>query len=156
MTALRISDVSQRTGLASSAIRYYESVGLLTQAQRESNGYRVYSEVDVERLKFIAGSKRLNLSLAEVKDLVTARESDVCAHLQSEMRPLVATRLAETLAQIDDLNRLASELRAAATRLAQSPGDGPCSDACACAVLTGGFGAAEAPLGARLLQLRSP
>ncbi|TFC01519.1 MerR family transcriptional regulator [Cryobacterium adonitolivorans] len=151
MTDLRISEVASRTGLASSAIRYYESVGLLSPAKRAANGYRMYTESDVERLLFVAGAKRLDLSLAEVKDLVVARESDVCAHVQSEMQPLVAARLAETRAQIEDLTRLSHELEDAAARLSEAPPAGPCTDACACVVLTGGIG--DAPVGARLFGL---
>lgn len=137
MTGLRISEVAQRTGLPASTIRYYESAGLIEPAARGSNGYRLYGDSEVERLAFIAGAKRLNLGLAEVRQLVTARESDLCEHVQRDMRAVVATRLAETRAQIAKLVRLSDELQRAEDRLSQPATGGVCSDACACSVITG-------------------
>lgn len=137
MTGLRISEVAERTGLPASTIRYYESAGLIEPAERGLNGYRVYSDTEVERLSFIAGAKRLNLGLTDVRQLVVARESDLCEHVQRDMRAVVATRLTETRAQIADLVRLSDELQRAENRLAQPATGGVCSDACACSVITG-------------------
>ncbi|MGC5171236.1 MerR family transcriptional regulator [Microbacterium sp. DT81.1] len=93
MSELRISEVADRTGLPASTIRYYEAEGLVAPAERGPNGYRRYGDADVHRLLFIAGAKRLNLGLREVRDLVAARESDLCEHVQADMREVVAARL---------------------------------------------------------------
>lgn len=137
MGRLRISQVAEQTGLSASTIRYYESAGVIEPAERGSNGYRLYSDTEVERLSFIAGAKRLNLGLADVRQLVAARESDLCEHVQRDMRAVVATRLADTRAQIAELARLADELERAEDRLSQPVTDGICSDACACSLITG-------------------
>lgn len=49
---MRIGDLSGQTGLTSRMLRYYEQEGLL-QPKRSANGYRDYSENDVERAKMI-------------------------------------------------------------------------------------------------------
>ncbi|GAA1817354.1 MerR family transcriptional regulator [Agromyces neolithicus] len=152
MSGLRISQVAERTGLPASTIRYYESAGLVEPAERGSNGYRQYGDADVERLLFIAGAKRLNLGLGDVRQLVTARESDLCEHVQRHMRDVVAARLTETQEQIAELSRLADELRRAQERLSRPTTGGVCSDACACAVITGND-AAEPPAGATVLTV---
>lgn len=154
MGGLHISEVAKRTGLPASTIRYYESAGLIEPAERGSNGYRLYGEAEVERLEFIAGAKRLNLGLAEVRQLVAARESNLCEHVQREMRTVVEMRLAETRVQIAELVRLSGELHRAEERLSQPPSDGECSDACACSVLTGGA-SVQPPAGASVLTIRS-
>ena len=41
---MKIGELSQRTGMATSAIRFYESSGLLPAAERGANGYRQYGE----------------------------------------------------------------------------------------------------------------
>ena len=151
---MRISQVAEQTGLPASTIRYYESAGLIEPAERGSNGYRLYSETEVERLSFIAGAKRLNLGLADVRQLVTARESDLCEHVQRDMRAVVAARLTETRTQIAELVRLADELERAADRLSQPATGGVCSDACACSVITGDV-AVQPPAGATLLTVKS-
>lgn len=154
MSGLRISEVAELTGLPASTIRYYESAGLIEPAERGSNGYRLYGDTAVERLSFIAGAKRLNLGLADVRQLVAARESDLCEHVQRDMRAVVATRLAETRAQIAELERLSDELQRAEDRLSQPAIGGVCSDACACSVITGDE-AAQPPAGATVLSVRS-
>lgn len=153
MDGLRISEVAERTGLPTSTIRYYESAGLIEPAERGPNGYRRYGETDVERLAFIAGAKRLNLGLAEVRQLVAARESNLCEHVQHDMRTVVEMRLTETRAQIAELARLSGELQRAAERLSQPASGGVCSNVCACSVITGGK-SVQPPAGATVLTVR--
>jgi DNA-binding transcriptional MerR regulator len=154
MSGLRISEVAERTGLRASTIRYYESAGLIKPAERGANGYRRYGNTDVERLSFIAAAKRLNLGLAEVRLLVAARESALCEHVQRDMRAVVATRLAETRAQIAELVRLSEDLQRAEVRLSQPVTSGACSDACACSVIVGDE-AVQPPAGATVLTVLS-
>lgn len=50
---LRIGDLARQVGMAASMIRYYEDIDLLPPAARGENGYRIYDQTDVERLRFI-------------------------------------------------------------------------------------------------------
>lgn len=135
---MRISEVAHRTGLSAPTIRFYESEGLIARADRDANGYRAYGEADVERLMFIAGAKQLDLGLADVRELLAAREeSPSCAHVQRDMRAVVGRRLAETEARIAELQRTAEELRRTEQRLTGPAVGGVCSDACASAVFSG-------------------
>lgn len=63
---MRINDVSQITGLSKKAIRLYESKGLLT-VQRISNGYRDYTEADIELLKKIKLFRLAGVSVSDIK-----------------------------------------------------------------------------------------
>ena len=47
---LKIGNLSEQTGVSTEAIRYYERIGLIPEPQRADNGYRVYTQSDVERL----------------------------------------------------------------------------------------------------------
>lgn len=51
---MKIGDLSERTGVPSRMLRYYEQQGLLTPG-RGDNGYRQFSETDVERVTTIRG-----------------------------------------------------------------------------------------------------
>lgn len=66
---LPIGEVCRRMGLSARTVRYYEELGLLPGVRRRSGGRRVYSEHEVERLRFIARLKKLGLSLAEIGEL---------------------------------------------------------------------------------------
>ena len=51
---MTIKDVEEQTGLSRSNIRFYEKEKLIEPSRNESNGYRDYSENDVENIKKIA------------------------------------------------------------------------------------------------------
>ena len=50
---MTIKDVEERTGLSRSNVRFYEKEKLIEPSRNESNGYRDYSENDVENIKKI-------------------------------------------------------------------------------------------------------
>ena len=60
---MKIGELAAATGLAPSAIRFYEQSGLLPAAQREANGYRSYSADAVERLRYIQLAQALGFTL---------------------------------------------------------------------------------------------
>jgi len=68
---MNIGEISRETGVASKTIRYYESIGLIPPADRQSNGYRAYRPNDVAVLRFISRSRALGFSIDEVRDLLT-------------------------------------------------------------------------------------
>jgi hypothetical protein len=49
---VRISELADHVGVASSTVRYYERVGLLAAPARTASGYRDYDETDAARLLF--------------------------------------------------------------------------------------------------------
>lgn len=69
MARLSIGEVSERTGLATSAIRYYEREGLLPRAPKEG-GRRVYDPDVLDRLAVIALAKGAGMTIAETKRLL--------------------------------------------------------------------------------------
>jgi MerR family redox-sensitive transcriptional activator SoxR len=66
--ALLIGELAERAGLATSAIRYYESIGLLPEPYRVS-GQRRYGEETVQRLEFIAAAQQAGFTLREIAEL---------------------------------------------------------------------------------------
>ncbi len=64
---LAIGAVSDRTGLAVSAIRFYESKGLV-ESERAESGHRRFRKSVIRRLSFILISQRLGYSLDEIRD----------------------------------------------------------------------------------------
>lgn len=63
---LPISQVSQRSGFAASALRYYESAGLI-EAGRTPGGRRCYHRSVLRRLAFIRAASNVGLTLEEIR-----------------------------------------------------------------------------------------
>ena len=62
---LSIGDVSRRSGVASSALRFYEERGLI-RSEREDRGQRHYPRDVLRRIAFIVFAQRIGLSLDEI------------------------------------------------------------------------------------------
>ena len=69
MTHLSIGEVAVEVGLRTSAIRYYEKMGLLPRPSRR-NGRRLYDRAVLERLAIVQFAKRVGFSIAEMKILL--------------------------------------------------------------------------------------
>lgn len=63
---ISIGTLARRTGIAVSAIRFYEGKGLL-QSQRSSGNQRRFLRSDIRRLSFIRIAQNLGLGLAEIE-----------------------------------------------------------------------------------------
>lgn len=63
---LTVSEVASRSGFAASALRYYESAGLI-EASRTTGGQRRYARSVLRRLAFIRAASNVGLSLEEIR-----------------------------------------------------------------------------------------
>jgi MerR family redox-sensitive transcriptional activator SoxR len=105
---LRIGEVAERSGIAASAIRYYESEGLLPRPDRR-NGRRVYDEAIVDQLGLIDLAKAAGFSMAEIKKLVVgfSRRSPP----GERWRALTQAKMAELDERIAEAERMKGVLR---------------------------------------------
>jgi len=85
-----IGELARQTGLRTSALRYYEEIGLLPVAGRKS-GRRVYGAEALDRVAFIQFAQACGFRLDEIADLVVAADSPVSKRL----RRLATDKLAE-------------------------------------------------------------
>src|SRR6478736_5103327 len=65
MSALTIGEVAQRTGAATSALRYWEELGLISSVRTTGNQRR-YERATIRRVSFIRAAQRVGLSLDEI------------------------------------------------------------------------------------------
>ncbi|MDD0851634.1 MerR family transcriptional regulator [Halobacteriovorax sp. GB3] len=64
---MKIKELEQKSGLTRDTIRYYEKINLLEPPLRTSNGYRDYNNQHLKDIKFIITSKKIGLTLEEIK-----------------------------------------------------------------------------------------
>lgn len=64
---LTIGQVAERTGVATSALRYWEALGLISSGRTTGNQRR-YDRPTIRRVSFIRAAQRVGLSLEEIRD----------------------------------------------------------------------------------------
>lgn len=64
---LTIRQLSQRTGVSSKTLRYWEGLGLLPKPARTHTNYRLYTRLDQDRVTFIRKAKSLGFTLSEIR-----------------------------------------------------------------------------------------
>ena len=102
MSRTTIGSAAKAGGVSFDTVRYYEHEGLLSRAQRTASGYRLYSEADVTRLRFIRQAKALGFTLEDIAELL---------RLQDGGGPRAKVR-EKARVRIEDLDRKIRELSA--------------------------------------------
>lgn len=106
---MQINTFAQKTNLTAKTIRYYEEIGLLPPPKRLENGYRTYDETDIERARLVAGARHLDLSLADIREILDLRDRQVAPC--RVMLDLLAQKADEVSRRIADLQHMEAELR---------------------------------------------
>ena len=113
---LTIGHVARRVGVRPSAIRYYETQGILNPTARRPNGYRVYTDDAVKLLLFVKRAQALGITLKEIKpllDLATQGEPPC-----NQVKELARNHLRDIDDKIRELQSLRNELRTLVRRKA--------------------------------------
>lgn len=108
MTELTIGEVAERSGIAASAIRYYESEGLIPRPARR-NGWRVYDESVLDQLGLIDLAKSAGFTVAAIKQLLAGFSRR--APPGERWRALTQAKLAELEERIAEAERMKRVLR---------------------------------------------
>jgi MerR family copper efflux transcriptional regulator len=67
---MKIGELARHSGMAASAIRYYEQAGLMPKAERGANGYRSYGESALERINLIQIGQKLGFTLEAIRAVI--------------------------------------------------------------------------------------
>lgn len=113
---MHIGDAAHRSGITAKSIRHYESIGLLRPADRDANGYRRFSEVDVHELRFIKRARMLGFAIEQVRELLSlwrdhSRPSSKVRSLAQAHLQFLRKRIAATEEMAAALQRLVDACR---------------------------------------------
>lgn len=105
---MRVGELAERTGASVRSLRHYESAGLV-EARRDANGYRVFDDAAVARVRRVRGLLEAGFTISEVLPLsgclVEAKGGEPCSSDVSEL-------YRRKLEQIDRRIRSLQEVRA--------------------------------------------
>ncbi|WP_431086648.1 MerR family transcriptional regulator [Paenibacillus sp. 8b26] len=65
-----IKDVVSETGVTASALRFYESMGLLPYVKRTQSGIRLYDDEDIKWVDFVTALRRTSMSISQIQEYV--------------------------------------------------------------------------------------
>lgn len=130
---MRIGEVADALGLHTRTIRFYERRGLLPEPDRSANGYRVYQDTTIERLRFIKSAQTAGLTLAEIGRVIDVRDGGdaPCEHVGGLLR----SKLEDVKTRQRELKTLEEELKSLLEKSRRlDPAD--CGDRDVCHILT--------------------
>lgn len=127
---MEIRDLVKHTGVPAKTIRYYEEIKLLPAPARKPNGYREYSDIDVARLKLVAGARQLDFSLNEIREILDLRDRQIapCGVLLE----LLDNKAKEIKLRIAELKTLEKDLQELYSRGLTFPTDDVEGKNCVC------------------------
>jgi MerR family transcriptional regulator, copper efflux regulator len=70
----QIGEVADAVGLSLRTIRYYEEAELVLPSGRSTGGFRLYTDSDIDRLRLVKQIKPLDLTIDEIRELLTVRD----------------------------------------------------------------------------------
>ena len=113
MSILSIGEIARKSGLAVSAIRYYEGCGLLPAADRQANNRRCYGPETLDTLQFISACRKNGMGLSAIQALQNklAGNEHQCAEASAILSAVVSdlsSRIAELQAARRHLSKVAS------------------------------------------------
>ncbi len=101
---LTIGEVAQRSGVAASALRFYEDRGLI-HSERNQGGHRRFSRPVIRRVAFIVFAQRVGLSLGEIGDELARLPADRVPNRRdwSKLSSGWSSRIDERIAELERL-----------------------------------------------------
>ncbi len=109
MKTIKIGELAKLANTPIETIRYYEKIGLLEKPQRTAAGYRMYSNENIEGLKFIKRAKHVGFSIKEIHELLYLRHekhSKTC----HDVKEFASKKLIDIEEKISELTKIKDAL----------------------------------------------
>ncbi len=123
---LTVSGLSKAAQVTPDAIRHYVRVGLLFPSRDSKNGYRLFSDSDLKRVKFIRHARGLGFTLHDIQ--VIFDQSNRGVSPCPEVRAIIQQRIGENRARLADLNALQQRMDDALEKWKSMPDGEPDGD----------------------------
>jgi DNA-binding transcriptional MerR regulator len=104
---MKVIELAKNLGTTADTVRYYTRQKLLNPKKSE-NGYKLYSEKDKSRLKFILSARQLGFTVLDITEIL--KEADYGKTACPIVREIIKTRLAETEKQFQAMLTLRNKM----------------------------------------------
>ena len=116
LTVKRLADLADVTN---DTVRYYTRLGMLEPTRHPDNNYKLYSNADSKRLRFIVSAKRIGFSLTEIQQLLDNAKSGETPCPQA--RDVIQRRIHDNRHAMASLQHLQQSLERALTEWEKLP-----------------------------------
>ena len=120
---MRVNELAKEAGVKPHVIRYYTERGFLKPWRDAKNEYRIFSQPDVYRVKFIRRAKTLGFTLRDIKAILD--DADVGVSPCPEVREIIRTRSRDNRRKLNDLIRLQERMERAISLWDKLPDEPP-------------------------------
>ncbi|MDR9440409.1 MAG: MerR family DNA-binding protein [Halomonas sp.] len=120
---MKVSELARLAGVTAETVRHYTRERLLHPERHPDNGYQLFGQDDLDRLRFIQRARTLGFGVAEIRDIL-----DHADHGDSPcpmVRDLLASRLPQIRERIRELQSLASRMEQALAAWDEMPDGTP-------------------------------
>ncbi len=125
---MNIGTIARQADLPTKTVRYYADIGLVKPSGRSDAGYRIYTETELNKLRFVRSARSFGFTVEECRELLGLYEDR--DRSSRDVKRMALQRIAEIEDKMSELQTLHDEL----SRLAAScHGD----DRADCPILTG-------------------
>ena len=106
---LTVNELAKQGQVQAHVVRYYTRLGLIHPERQKENGYRLFTQDDVNRLHFIRLAKQLGFTLNEIKEII--QHADMKESPCQEVRKIIQARIVENRQKIEEMMKLQKDFR---------------------------------------------
>ncbi|HAG95950.1 MAG TPA: MerR family transcriptional regulator [Gammaproteobacteria bacterium] len=120
---MKVLELAKQLGVTAETVRFYTRIGVLRPTKDSANGYRIYSDKDLRRLRFVLNARQLGFSVDDIKEILAHadRQRSPCP----TVRRLIERRLHETEQRFSETQRLRNRMQEAVTQWSRKPDKAP-------------------------------
>jgi DNA-binding transcriptional MerR regulator len=120
---LTVTQLANRAAVTADTVRHYAHIGLLNPQRNPQNGYKLFAQDDIHRLRFVRQAQSLGFTLAEIGEILnhSSHGDSPCP----QVREIIQHRIAENRAKLDALNVLQQRMESALALWGTMPDGAP-------------------------------
>ena len=120
---MKVIEVARLLGITADTVRFYTRIKILNPTKSRANGYREYSDKDVNRLRFVLSARLLGFSVEDIQEILS--HADKKKSPCPTVRRLIDQRLHDTEQQFKETLQLRDRMQRAVLEWGQKPDKAP-------------------------------
>lgn len=120
---MKVVEMAKRLRVTADTVRFYTRINVLKPIKSKANGYREYSEKDLNRLRFVLSARQLGFSVDDIKKILNQADSKKSPC--TTVRRLIDERLRETEQRFLEMQLLRGRMQRAIHEWSQKPDKAP-------------------------------